>query len=70
MVKARPDLSPWSRLLLVERVPAERPAAHVAAEMGISRATAYKWLARHRAEDAGGLAGRSSHTRALTGPTR
>jgi hypothetical protein len=45
MSHAKPRLSPWSRLLLVERVLAGRPAAHVAAEMGVARATAYKWLA-------------------------
>lgn len=50
MVNAMPRLSPWSRLQLVERVLAGRPAAHVAAEMGVSRATAYKWLARFRVE--------------------
>lgn len=60
MVNAMPRLSPWSRLQLVERVLAGRPAAHVAAEMGISRATAYKWLRRYRAEGAVGLADRSS----------
>ena len=60
MVHAKPRLSSWSRLLLVERVAAGRPAAHVAAEMGISRATAYKWLARYRAEGASGLLDRSS----------
>ena len=57
MSHARPRLTPWSRLLLVERVLAGRPAAHVAAEMGVSRATAYKWLARYRA-DVGVTAGR------------
>ena len=60
MLNAKPRLSPWSRLLLVERVLAGRPAAHVAVEMGISRATAYKWLARYRAEGIAGLADRSS----------
>jgi transposase InsO family protein len=45
---------------LVQRVLAGRPAAHVAAEMGVSRATAYKWLARYRAEGAAGLVDRSS----------
>ena len=64
MLNAKPRLSPWSRLLLVERVLAGRPAAHVAAEMGISRATAYKWLARYRAEGTGGLADRSSRPHA------
>jgi transposase InsO family protein len=57
---AKPRLSPWSRQLLVDRVLSGRPAAHVAAEMGISRATAYKWLRRYRAEGAAGLQDRSS----------
>ena len=60
MSHAKPRLSPWSRHLLVERVLAGRPAAHVAAEMGISRATAYKWLARYRDEGVAGLVDRSS----------
>ena len=63
MLNAKPRLSPWSRLLLVERVLAGRPAAHVVAEMGISRATAYKWLARYRAEGTAGLTDRSSRPR-------
>ncbi|HET6242145.1 MAG TPA: leucine zipper domain-containing protein, partial [Arthrobacter sp.] len=46
MLNAKPRLSPWSRVLLVERVLAGRPPAHGAAEMRISGATAYKWLAR------------------------
>ena len=68
MVHAKPRLSPWSRLLLVQRVAAGRPAAHVAAEMGVSRATAYKWLARHRAEGSAGLLDRSSRPHSC--PTR
>lgn len=60
MVKPKPRLSPWSRLQLVERVRAGRPAAHVAAEMGVSRATAYKWLARFAAEGTAGLLDRPS----------
>jgi transposase InsO family protein len=68
MSHAKPRLSPWSRLVLVERVSAGRPAAHVAAEMGISRATAYKWLARYRLEGLGGLSDRSS--RPHRSPTR
>ena len=34
------------RLLLVARVRAGRPVAHVAAELGMSRATGYKWWRR------------------------
>jgi transposase len=55
VLHAEPRLSPWSRQVLVERVLAGRPAAHVAAEMGISRATAYQWPARFRAEGVQGL---------------
>ena len=60
MSHAKPRLSPWSRHLLVQRVLAGRPAAHVAAEMGVSRATAYKWVARYRCEGTAGLMDRSS----------
>lgn len=48
------------RRLLVEPVCAGRPVAHVAAEMGISRATAHKWVRRWRAEGEAGLTDRSS----------
>jgi len=68
MSNAKPRLTPWSRQLLVDRVLAGRPAAHVAAEMGVSRATAYKWLARFRAEGSAGLIDRSSRPR--TSPHR
>jgi transposase InsO family protein len=53
-------LTVHGRRLLVERVCSGRPVAHVAAEMGISRPTAYKWLARWRAEGEAGLHDRSS----------
>ena len=36
------------------------PAAHVAEQLGISRATAYKWVRRYRAEGDAGLLDRSS----------
>jgi transposase InsO family protein len=45
---------------LISRIQCGRPVAHVAEEMGISRATAYKWWARWRHEGDGGLADRSS----------
>ena len=60
MVHAKPRLSPWSRLLLVPHIAAGRSAEHVAAEMGVSRATAFMWLARYRAEGRSGLLDRSS----------
>lgn len=53
-------LTPLGRLTLIERVESGRPAAHVAAEMGVSRATAYKWLRRWRQEGPAGLLDRSS----------
>ncbi|MFD4241423.1 IS481 family transposase [Streptomyces sp. NPDC058525] len=53
-------LTVFGRRLLVERVRSGRPVAHVAAEMGISRATAHKWVRRWRVEGDAGLADRSS----------
>ena len=53
-------LTVFGRRLLVERVESGRPVAHVAAEMGISRATAHKWIRRWRAEGQAGLHDRSS----------
>ena len=53
-------LTPLGRLTLVMRIEAGRPVAHVAAEMGISRPTAYKWWRRWRDEGEAGLVDRSS----------
>jgi hypothetical protein len=50
----------FGRQLLVARVEAGWPAAHVAEQLGINRATAYKWVRRHRAEGDVGLEDRSS----------
>lgn len=36
------------RRILVERVLAGRPVAHVAKEMGVSRTCAHRWLSRYR----------------------
>jgi transposase InsO family protein len=47
----------------VRRVAAGWPAAHVAEQLGISRATAYKWVRRYRAEGDAGLLDRSSRPR-------
>jgi len=56
-------LTPIGRLTMVMRIESGRPVAHVAAEMGISRPTAYKWW--HRWQEAGleGLIDRSSRPR-------
>ncbi|MEV6576518.1 IS481 family transposase, partial [Streptomyces sp. NPDC051577] len=56
-------LTVFGRRLLVERVRSGRPVAHVAAEMGISRATAHKWMRRWRTEGEAGLHDRSSRPR-------
>jgi transposase InsO family protein len=53
-------LTPVGRRTLIERIGGGRPVAHVAAEMGISRATAYKWLSRFGGEGWAGLVDRSS----------
>jgi transposase InsO family protein len=51
----------FSRQLLVKRVVVDGwPAAAVAGQLGISRATAYKWVRRYRAEGLPGLEDRSS----------
>lgn len=60
MSHPRPRLSVFSRQLLVARVQAGWPVAHVADQLGISRATAYKWVRRYRAEGETGLLDRSS----------
>lgn len=46
--------------LLVKRIEAGQRVGDVAAQLGVSRATAYKWWARWRTEGAAGLADRSS----------
>jgi len=56
----RPRLSVFSRQLLVRRVAGGWPVAHVAEQLGISRATAYKWVRRYRVEGERGLLDRSS----------
>ncbi len=61
-------LTVHGRRLLIARVDAGRPVAHVAAEMGISRATAHKWVRRWREEGDAGLHDRPS--RPLTTPHR
>ena len=57
---ANARLTPIGRLTMVLRIEAGRPVAHVAAEMGISRPTAYKWWHRWDELGAEGLVDRSS----------
>jgi transposase-like protein len=60
---ANARLTPVGRLTMVMRIEAGRPVAHVAAEMGISRPTAYKWWNRWDELGAVGLVDRSSRPR-------
>ena len=63
-------LTVYGRRLLVQRVVEDRrPVAHVVTELGCSRATGYKWLARWRAEGDAGLADRPSTAHRLPGKT-
>jgi transposase InsO family protein len=47
VVHANARTSLFARRLIVERVAAGWPAAHVAEQLGVSRATVHKWLRRH-----------------------
>jgi transposase InsO family protein len=58
----------FARRLMVERRLAGWPAARIAEQLGVSRATVHKWIGRWRAEGGAGLADRSSRPR--TSPTR
>jgi transposase len=54
-------LTEFGRLLLVQRITELGwPPALAAESLGVSRATAYKWLGRYRAEGRAGLADRNS----------
>lgn len=64
-------LTPEGRRRLIARCQTQ-PIAHVAAEMGISRATASKWINRYRRYGELGLVDRTStpqHQPAATDPT-
>lgn len=60
MSHANARLTPAGRLTMVQRIGAGRPVAHVAAEMGVSRTTAWRWWRRFQAEGLAGLVDRSS----------
>jgi len=54
-------LTQFGRLLLVQRITELGwPAAQAAESLGVSRATAYKWLGRYRQHGPAGLADRPS----------
>ncbi|WP_434993093.1 IS481 family transposase [Arthrobacter sp. Ld5] len=66
-------LTVHGRRLLVDRVAAGRPVAHIAAELGVSRQTAYRWVRRFHLEGPAGLQDRSSrplHSPGRTSPDR
>jgi transposase InsO family protein len=64
MAHANARLTEFGRLLLVQRITELGwPPAQAAESLGVSRATAYKWLGRYHAEGAAGLADRSSRPR-------
>jgi|GEM_PF-1397394 len=61
MLHRSAKLTPFGRRLLVDRILVEGWAPAIAAEtVGVSRATAYKWLRRYRAEGLAGLEDRSA----------
>ncbi len=53
-------MTPRGRMIMIERIAAGRPVAHVAAEMGVSRKTADKWWRRWLSDGVDGLEDRSS----------
>jgi len=61
MLHRTAKLTPFGRRLLVERVVVRGWSPAIAAEtLGVSRATAYKWLRRYRVEGLAGLEDRSA----------
>lgn len=54
-------LTVFGRRLLVDRIRSGRPVAHVAAETGVSRTTAHKWVRRFAAEGEAALLAGAGH---------
>ena len=63
MSHANARFTPAGRLLIVQRIEAGMPQAHVARQMGLSRGTVAKWWHRWLAEGEAGLVDRSSRPR-------
>jgi len=64
MLHRSAKLTPFGRRLLVERIVLEGwPPATAAETLGVSRATAYKWLRRYRSDGLAGLEDRSAAPR-------
>ena len=68
MPHANARLTEYARLLIVERVAAGHRPGEVAKQLGVSRATVYKWVRRFTNEGPAGLVERSSRPR--RSPTR
>jgi transposase InsO family protein len=60
MAHANARTNLFARRLMVDRVAAGWPAAHVAEQLGVSRATVHKWLRRYAEAGDAGLVDRSS----------
>ncbi len=69
MAHANARTNLFARRLIVERVAAGWPAAHVAEQLGVSRATVHKWLRRHAEGGDAALADRSSRPRRMPART-
>ena len=68
MTHANARTTVYARRLIVQRRLAGWPAARIAEQLGVSRATVHKWLHRYHQEGWAGLADRSSRPR--HSPTR
>ena len=60
MSHANARLTQAGRLIMIQRIGSGRAVAHVAAEMGVSRTTAWRWWRRFREAGLDGLVDRSS----------
>jgi transposase len=69
MAHANARTNVFARRLIIERVAAGWPPAHVAEQLGVSRATVYKWLRRHAEAGDAGLADRSSRPQRMPART-
>ena len=63
MSHANARFTPAGRPLIIQRIEAGMPQAHVARQMGLSRGTVAKWWRRWCAEGEAGLVDRSSRPR-------
>ena len=69
MAHANARTNLFARRLIVERVAAGWPAAHVAEQLGVSRATVHKWVRRHAEGGEAALADRSSRPQRMPART-